>query len=160
MQYAIESSSSWTQGVFHRCGPMQSTPPTSRRYSEKTESDNDATSRAGALANTISAAEFGRSVGLRDGGYLQALVEVGHVPAQQVQNPKTKAMQYRMTQADVVEFHRKFLTTTTIGLEFGLHRNKILAVLRAAGAPPFALEGRSVRSIWLRDEIERYFMVR
>ncbi len=121
---------------------------------------DSAGTKAGAFADTISAAEFGRSVGLRDGGYLQALVEAGQVRAQKVQNPKTNTMQYRMTQADVAAFHRKFLTTTTIGIEFGLHRNKILAVLRAAGAHPFALDGRSVGSIWLRDEIERYFKVR
>lgn len=113
-----------------------------------------------ALSNTISAAEFGRSVGLRDGGYLQALVEAGQVHAQKMQNPKTKIMQYRMTQAHVAEFHRKFLTTTTIGSEFGLHRNRILAVLRAADVQPFTLDGRLVGSIWLRDEVERYFSLK
>lgn len=82
---------------------------------------------------------FGRSVGLRDGGHFQKLIEAGHVPAQKIKNPKTHAMQWRMTPVDVASFHRKFLTTATIEAEFGLHRNRILAVLNAAGARPFTL---------------------
>lgn len=109
---------------------------------------------------TISAAAFGRSVGLRDGGHFQKLIEAGQVPAQKVKNPKTHTLQWRMTPADVAAFHRKFLTTTTIEAEFGLHRNRILAVLNAASARPFTLDGVSFGSVWLREEVQHHFKAR
>ncbi len=112
------------------------------------------------FTETISAAAFGRSVGLRDGGHFQKLIEAGHVSARAFRNPKTHAWQWRMTPADVASFHRKFLTTSTIEAEFGLHRNRILAVLNAAGARPFTLDGVSVGSVWLREEVQHNFKAR
>ncbi len=112
------------------------------------------------LTQTISAAAFGRSVGLRDGGHFQRLIEAGYVLAQKVKHPKTHTLQWRMTPADVAAFHRKFLTTSTIEAEFGLHRNRILALLNAAGARPFTLDGMSIGSVWFRDEVQHHFKTR
>lgn len=110
------------------------------------------------FTETISAAVFGRSVGLRDGGNFQKLIEAGHVPARAFRNPKTHTLQWRMTPADVAAFHRKFLTTSTIEAEFGLHRNRILAVLRATGVRPFTVDGVSAGSVWLREEVQHHFL--
>ena len=112
------------------------------------------------FTETISAAAFGRSVGLRDGGHFQRLIEAGHVRARKVKHTKTHALQRRMTPADVAAFHRKFLTTSTIEAEFGLHRNRILAHLNAAGARPFTLDGMSIGSVWFRDEVQHHFKAR
>lgn len=103
---------------------------------------------------TTSAAAFGRKVGIRDGGHFLALIQAGHVTAQAVLNPKTHLTQFRMSEEDIAAFNKRFLTTTTIEEEFGLHRNRILAILRSAGARQFMLEGRSVGPIWLRAEVE------
>ncbi|WP_124085338.1 hypothetical protein [Pseudogemmobacter humi] len=72
-------------------------------------------------------------------------------------NPKTNMQQFRMTPDDITALHRKFLTTTTIEAEFGLHPNRIRAVLSAAGALPFTIDGASVGPVWLREEFERHF---
>lgn len=74
--------------------------------------------------------------------------------AQAVLNPRTHLTQFRMSEADIAAFHKRFLTTTTIEEEFGLHRNRILAILRSAGARKFMLEGRSVGPICLRAEVD------
>lgn len=94
---------------------------------------------------------------MRDGGHFHALIAAGRSPAQQVMNPKTNMLQFTMTPADSAAFHCKFLTTTTIEAEFGLHRNRIRAVLSAAGAQPFIIEGASVGPVWLREDVERHF---
>lgn len=115
-------------------------------------------SPAAELQNSISAAAFGRKVGLRDGGHFLALTDAGYVATQVVRHPVTRQNQHRMTAQHIAAFHRKFLTLTTIKAEFGLHRNTILALLKAAGAKPFRLNGQSVGSIWLRDEVESIFV--
>lgn len=112
---------------------------------------------APAFTGSVSAAAFGRKVGIRDGGHFLVLIQAGHVPAQAVLNPKTHLTQFRMSEEDIAAFHKRFLTTTTIEEEFGLHRNRILAILRSAGARQFMLEGRSVGPLWLRAEVECIF---
>ena len=120
----------------------------------------DTVTRPEGFTQTISAAAFGRSVGLRDGGHFQKLIEAGHVLARKVKHPKTHLLQWRMTPADVAAFHRKFLTTSTIEAEFGLHRNRILALLNAAGTRPITLDGMSIGSVWFRDEVQHHFKSR
>ncbi|WP_283178700.1 hypothetical protein [Gemmobacter sp. 24YEA27] len=107
-----------------------------------------------AFTGTVSAAAFGRKVGMRDGGHFIALIQTGHVTAQAVLNPKTHLTQFRMSDEDIAAFHKKFLTTTAIEEQFGLHRNGILAILRSAGARQFMLEERSIGPIWLRTNVE------
>lgn len=109
------------------------------------------------LAGSISAAAFGRSVGLRDRGLLQALADAGHVQTHLIVHPRTRQSQLRMSDADVAAFHRKFLTLATIEAEFGLHKNRILAMLRADGATPFTADGRTFGAIWLRDAVGALF---
>ena len=64
------------------------------------------------LSGLISAAEFGRSVGLRDLGKFLALIEAGHVPATKSRNPRTGRVQYRLTADDAASFHERFVTLT------------------------------------------------
>jgi hypothetical protein len=52
-----------------------------------------------------SAAVFGRSVGLRDGGTFIALIEAGHVPAMRVVNPATGRLQHCLRPEDIAAFH-------------------------------------------------------
>lgn len=117
----------------------------------------DGAPQAAELEDTVSAAAFGRKVGLRDGARFLALAEAGHVPTHVVLHPSTRRKQHRMTDEDIAVFHRKFLTVSTIEAEFGLHRNTILAVLRAHKVEPFSFDGKPAGSIWLRDAIEKLF---
>jgi len=48
----------------------------------------------------MAAAAFRRSIGLRDGGVFQALIEAGHVSARRIINPRTKRKQYWMEPED------------------------------------------------------------
>lgn len=109
---------------------------------------------APAFTGTTSAAAFGRKVGIRDGGHFLALIQAGHVIAQAVLNPRTHLTQFRMSEEDIAAFHKRFLTTTTMEDEFGVHRNRILAILRSAGAQQFTLDGQPVGPIWLRGDVE------
>jgi len=116
-------------------------------------------SKAPEMSGSISAAAFGRSVGLREGGLFLALVNAGHVSAFSITNPNTNTPQYRMTDKNISEFHRKFLTLTTIEAEFGIHRNRIVSMLRTHGAIPFSADGKDFGSIWSRDAVGKIFVV-
>lgn len=110
-----------------------------------------------AMPGVMSAAGFGRKVGLRDKGYFLALVDEGHTPATRIKQPTTGRDQLRVTEADIAEFHRRFLTPTTITAEFGLHRNTIFAAFRETGVVPFAPDGRDFGSLYLRSEAAPLF---
>lgn len=100
----------------------------------------------------MSAAEFARSIGLRDKGRIEALIEAGHAVALETVHPVTRRVQLRMTEAHIASFHEKFLTLTTMQTETGLHRNTILSLLRASGVQVFAPDGLDFGQIYLRKE--------
>ncbi len=79
-----------------------------------------------------SAAAFGRSIGMRDGGRFLALVAAGHTPATRVTHPKFGTVILVLSEADIAAFHRRFATTTTLTAEWGEHRNTVIARLEAA----------------------------
>ncbi|WP_276612547.1 TniQ family protein [Pseudorhodobacter turbinis] len=110
------------------------------------------------LSDTISAAAFGRSIGLRDGRRFLALVEAGYVPATEIINPKTQRKQLRMNDQDISAFHRQFLTLTTIAAEFDVSRNRASAIIKAHKAKPFSPEGQDFGSIWLRVDVAPLFV--
>ncbi len=106
------------------------------------------------LPGAMSAAAFGRSVGLRDRGRFEALVANGHTPAFAINNPKTHRTQWQVSEADIEAFHQKFVTAATIEAIFELHPNTFQAILRAAGCSPFAPGGLDFGAIWLREVVE------
>ena len=105
-----------------------------------------------ALPGVMSAAEFARSIGLRDKRRFQALIEASHAEALETVHPVTRRMQLRMTEAQIASFHEKFLTLTSMQAETGLHRNTILSLLRTARVGVFAPEGLDFGPIYLRQE--------
>lgn len=102
---------------------------------------------------TIAAADFGRSVGLRDGGVFLALIEAGHVPAQLAMNPLTGRQQYRMTPENISAFHQRFVTLTTLTVETGLHRNSLKSILASGKITSFSPGGQSYGSVYLREDV-------
>lgn len=105
------------------------------------------------VPGSMAAAEFGRAVGLRDGGVFQAMIEAGHVSAHQIINPRTGRPQYRMTPEDMAAFHRRFVTLTTLSAETGRHRNTLKGILAARRITPFSPKGQDFGAVYLRGEV-------
>lgn len=110
---------------------------------------------AAALPGVMSLPEFARSIGLRDS--YQALVNAGYIAAFEIEHPITKRAQLRMSQLQIDSFHKEFLTPTTMEAEFGLHRNTILGVLRAAGIQKFTTDGHDFGPVYRRSDVESAF---
>jgi hypothetical protein len=106
-------------------------------------------------SDLIPAAEFGRSVGLRDHGNFLALIEAGHVPARQVLNVKTGRPQYHLGAEEISVFHQHFVTVTTLSEENGYHRNTVRSLLAASQVRRFAPDGRDFGPVYLRREASK-----
>lgn len=104
------------------------------------------------LPGVISAAEFGRSVGLRDYGNFIALVEAGQTPAEKILNPRTNRTQYRLSADDIALLHQRFVTLTTLSNETGHHRNTLKGLLAAARVIPFEADSKDFGAVYLRAE--------
>ena len=100
----------------------------------------------------MSAAEFGRSVGLRDHGNFTALIRAGHSPATWHTNPKTGRQQYRLSAEDIAAFHERFVTLTTLSNETGHHRNTLKSLLEASQVSRFAPGNQDFGPVFLRAE--------
>ena len=105
------------------------------------------------VPGSMAAAEFGRSVGLRDGGFFLSMIDAGHVPAFQIINPRTGRLQYRMTPEDMAAFHRRFVTLTTLSAETGQHRNTLKGLLAARRITPFSPDGQDFGPVYLRADV-------
>ena len=97
----------------------------------------------------MSAAEFGRTVGLRDNGNFIALIEAGHMPAVQCTNPRTGRFQYRLSAEDISAFHRRFVTLPTLSEETGYHRNTVRTLLTRFRVTRFSPGGQDFGPIYL-----------
>jgi len=100
----------------------------------------------------MSAAEFDRSVGLRDHGTFISLIEAGHTPAVRQTNRKTGRQQYWLSAEDIASFHGRFVTLTTLSDETGHHRNTLKSLLEASRVARFAPGDRNFGAIFLREE--------
>ncbi|PRY89500.1 TniQ family protein [Donghicola tyrosinivorans] len=105
------------------------------------------------LSGTVPAATVGRSVGLRNGGTFQLLIEAGYVSARQITNPHSGRSQYRMTPEDIAAFHERFVTLTTLSDETLLHRNTLRGLITAQRIKPFSPEGQDFGAIYRREDI-------
>lgn len=105
------------------------------------------------VPGSMAAAEFGRSVGLRDGGFFLSMIDAGHVPAFQIINPRTGRPQYRMTPDDMAAFHSHFVTLTTLSAETGQHRNTLKGILAARRITPFSPDGQDFGPVYLLADV-------
>jgi len=106
---------------------------------------------------TTPASAFGRAVGLRSGQSILGLVKDGHTPALRVEHPGSGIDWFVFRDADIAAFHKRFLTTTTIGQEFGLHRNTIRTALKLHDVSPFSPDGQDYGAVYLRKEVAPIF---
>nr|WP_157056409.1 hypothetical protein [Pseudorhodobacter aquimaris] len=65
---------------------------------------------------------------------------------------RTLTVQVCVTEEHIKTFYRRFPTTTMIERGFGLHRNAIVASLRARKVLPFAANGQEFGTLWLCEE--------
>ncbi len=100
----------------------------------------------------MSAAEFGRSVGLRDHGNFISLIEAGHTPAVRYMNPETRRLQYWLSAEHIASFHGRFVTLTTLSKETGHHRNTLKSLLEASRVARFAPGDQDFGPVFLREE--------
>ncbi len=105
------------------------------------------------VPGSMAAAEFGKSIGLRDGGVFQAMIEAGQVSAYQIINPRAGRPQYRMTPEDMAAFHRRFVTLMTLSAETGQHRNTLKGLLTARRITPFSPAGQDFGAVYLRGDV-------
>ncbi|MBU2936466.1 MULTISPECIES: TniQ family protein [Pacificibacter] len=104
-------------------------------------------------AGTMSAAEFGRSIGLRDGEAILALIKAGYVSARLITSPLTARLQYRMTPNDMANFNQRFVTLSKLSAETGQHRNTIRGIFKSARVAPFSPDGQDFGAVYLRDDV-------
>jgi hypothetical protein len=104
------------------------------------------------LPGEMSAAEFGRSVGLRDKGSFIALVAAGQIPAFICTNAKIGRVQYRLTAENISSFHRRFVTLPILSEETGHHRNTIKSILEDSRFLRFAPDGQDFGPVYLRED--------
>ena len=107
------------------------------------------------LPGEMSAAEFGRSIGLRDHGNFTALIEAGYTPASAYLSPETGRYQYRLSAEDIRAFHRRFVTLPTLAQETRRHRNTLRGLLAKAGISRFRPDEQDFGPVYLRSEAER-----
>ena len=103
----------------------------------------------------ITAAEFGRVLGYRQTGHLEALVRGGHTPGTWRKRQNSKRVQLCFTQEDVAAFHRRFVTVSSLGRELNVSRNTIRFWFNAARLRPFAPGGSDFGMLFLREDAER-----
>ena len=103
----------------------------------------------------MTAAAFGRSIGMRDKGCFLALIAAGHTPAGTVPHAGTGKPVPFVTPGDIAAFRRRFVTSSMMEREFGLHRQTCLARLRAAGVTPFSPDGQDYGFLYERQDVEK-----
>jgi hypothetical protein len=102
----------------------------------------------------ISAAAFARSVGMRREGWFEKLMAAGLMTGTRMLHPKIGGMRVYVSKKDIVEFHARFVTASTMEREFGLHRRTLFAKLKAAHVKVFAPNTQDFGALYLREDVE------
>ncbi len=110
--------------------------------------------RAPLYRDLITAAAFGRSVGIRIQGWFENLSLAGHTPATRMPHPKWGDERVYASPSDIGKFHSRFLTSSTMEEEFNQNRRVLIAKLKAANVKPFAPNGDEYGPLFLREEVE------
>ncbi len=97
----------------------------------------------------MTAAAFGRSVGIRTQGWFERLSSAGHTPATRRPHPKYGGDWIYASIGDIEEFHKRFVTSKTIRDDFGHYRRFLLKKLNR-----FAPNGEDYGPLFLREDVE------
>lgn len=102
----------------------------------------------------ITAAAFGRLVGIRTQGWFESLSAADHTPATRMPHPKWGGERVYASASDISEFRSRFVTLKILEEEFGLHQRTLLVKLKAAKVNPFAPNGEDFGLLYLREDAE------
>lgn len=97
---------------------------------------------------------FAKRVGIGQPAFLRRLVLNGHTSTTELPNPRTKAMQRYVTEADAAAFHARFFTPRTASLHFSQSWQSLSAKLRDHGISSFSPDGEDYGTLWLREEVD------
>jgi hypothetical protein len=106
------------------------------------------------IAGTVSLAEFGRSIGLRDQKHLNALVKAGLLEVTEMINPMIGRKQLRVGAPAEAAFRARFATVNMLAAETGEQPQAIRHRLARSGLSEFKKDGTSFGNLWLRSEVE------
>lgn len=109
------------------------------------------------ISGTVSLAEFGRNIGLRDEKQLDALIRAGFLEVIEVTNPATSRRQLRVAQAAAAAFRARFVTVKILAAETGQNSNYIRSVISRVGAVAFREGGVDFGQVWLRRDVNLAF---
>ena len=97
---------------------------------------------------------FAEHIGIGQPVFVSRLIRNGHMSVTELRNPRTKALQPYVTEADAAAFHRRFATLHTLARETGETWQKLSRQLRRAGVAPFSPDGVDYGRLYLRSEAE------
>ena len=106
------------------------------------------------FAGTVSLAEFGRGIGLRDQKHLNALVQAGLLDVTKVVHPMIGRKQLRVGAAAAAAFRERFATVNMLAAEIGEQPHAIRGKIARSGLSEFEKDGTSFGNLWLRRDIE------
>lgn len=102
----------------------------------------------------ITAAAFGRQVGIRTKGWFEKLAAAGHTPATSMPHPKYGGEWIYASVRDIEEFRKRFFTSKTMKEEFQQSKKTLLLKLEEANVKRFAPNGEDYGPLYLRAEVE------
>ncbi len=101
----------------------------------------------------ITAAAFGRSVGMRDQGWFESLAAAGYASGTRILSQSGDKLYVSLE--DVESFHEKFFTPATMERKFGRYRRTLLKNLEVENVKPFSPKGKNFGRLYLRKDVER-----
>lgn len=120
----------------------------------KSEIDELRESMSGSIrTDLITAAAFGRSVGMRGQGWFESLAAAGYASA--TRNLSQSGDKLYVSPKDVESFHEQFFTPATMERRFGKYRRTLLKKLEVENVKPFSPKGKNFGRLYLRKEVER-----
>ena len=105
-----------------------------------------------AFAGTVSLAEFGRSIGLRDQKHLNALAKAGLLDVTNVVHSRIGRNQLRIGAG--AAFRARFATVSMLAAETEEQPHAIRGKIARSGLSEFKKDGASYGNLWLRRDVE------
>lgn len=105
-------------------------------------------------APAMTLGRFAEHIGIGQPVYVKRLFQNGHMTVTEMRNPRTKALQPYIAEADAAGFHRRFATLHTLARETGETWQKLSGQLRRASVTPFSPDGVDYGHLYLRSEVD------
>jgi hypothetical protein len=106
------------------------------------------------FVGSVSLADFGRSIGLRDQKHLNALAQAGILQVTKVVHPLTGRDQLRVEAGEAAAFRERFATVSMLAAETGEQLHAIRRKIVRSGLSEFKKDGASYGNLWLRSDVE------